>query len=195
MAMNVTQLLSRAADGDTSSFTSLLAVVYDELRAMAAGLLVQERPGHTLQATDLVHEAYLKLVDQRAVRYQDRAHFLAIAATAMRRILVDHARTRGRVKRGAGERASLDTQLLVAFEQKVDLLALDEAMTELASVSPEAARVVELRYFGGLSIEETAAALGISDSSVERHWRHGRAWLYRALEGEKPRAGEPRRGE
>src|SRR5262249_13221424 len=138
MAASVTQLLSQVADGDASAFDHLLPVVYDELRALAQALLASERPGHTLQATALVHEAYLKLVDRRTARYQDRAHFMAIAAQAMRRILVDHARTRRRVKRGAGQRVSLDTELLVAFEQTADLIALDEAMTELAAVFPEA---------------------------------------------------------
>ena len=182
MAADATQLLTRIADGDQFPVDRLLASVYEELRARAGALLAEERPDHTLSATALVHEAYLKLIDQRAARWQDRAHFCAIAARAMRRILVDHARTRKRIKRGAGRRASLDTELLVAFEQATDLLALDQAMSRLAAVNGIASRVVELRYFGGLTIKETAAVLDVSDSTVEHEWRYARAWLYRALE-------------
>ena len=188
MAAATTQLLTRIADGDQLAVDRLLPSVYEELRARAGALLAEERPDHTLSATALVHEAYLKLIDQRAARWQDRAHFCAIAAQAMRRILVDHARTRKRIKRGAGRRASLDTELLVAFEQATDLLALDQAMRRLAAVNGIASRVVELRYFGGLTIKETAAVLDVSDSTVEREWRYARAWLYRTLEA----PGDPR---
>ena len=159
-----------------------MAPVYDELRSRAAALLARERPGHTLSATALVHEAYLKLIDQKAAKWQDHAHFCAVAAGAMRRILVDHARSRNRVKRGGGQRISLDTQLVVAFEQSVDLLPLDEALVRLESINADAARVVELRYFAGMTIDETALVMGVSNSTVEREWRYARAWLYRTLE-------------
>ncbi|MEE9253750.1 MAG: sigma-70 family RNA polymerase sigma factor [Pseudomonadales bacterium] len=189
MPDDATQLLARVTDGDRAAVDHLLPAVYDELRARAGALMASERPDHTLSATALVHEAYLKLIDQRAARWQDRAHFCAVAAQAMRRILVDHARTRKRVKRGAGRRVSLDTELFIAFEQTTDLLALDDAMNTLAAVNEQASRVVELRYFGGLTIEQTAIVLGVSDSTVEREWRYARAWLYRVL-GE---AGDSRR--
>jgi RNA polymerase sigma factor (TIGR02999 family) len=182
MAAATTQLLTRIADGDELAVDRLLPSVYEELRATAGALLAQERSDHTLSATALVHEAYLKLIDQRAARWQDRAHFCAIAAQAMRRILVDHARTRKRIKRGAGRRVSLETELVVAFEQATDLMALDQAMNKLAVVNDSASRVVELRYFGGMTINETAVVLDVSDSTVEREWRYARAWLYRTLE-------------
>jgi RNA polymerase sigma factor (TIGR02999 family) len=156
--------------------------VYTELRRLAGGLLGHERPDHTLQATALVHEAYLKLADQNRAAWADRAHFLAVAAQAMRRILVDHARARGRIKRGPSDKASLDDDLVVAPEPAMDLVALDDALNRLAAVNSDAARVVELRYFGGLTIEETATVLRVSDSTVEREWRYARAWLYRALD-------------
>ena len=181
MSANATQLLTRLADGERSALDQLLPTVYDELRARAGALLAQERPDHTLSATALVHEAYLKLIDQHAARWQDRAHFCAVAAQAMRRILVDHARARKRIKRGQGRRGTLDTELLIAFEQTADLVALDEAMAMLETVNADATRVVELRYFGGLTIEQTALVLGVSDSTVERQWRYARAWLYREI--------------
>lgn len=187
MADDATQLLTRVTNGDRAAIDQLLPSVYDELRARAGALLAAERPDHSLSATALVHEAYLKLIDQRAARWQDRAHFCAVAAQAMRRILVDHARTRKRIKRGAGRRVSLDTELLVTFEPTTDLVALDQAMNMLAAVSETAQRVVELRYFGGLTIQETAVILDVSDSTIEREWRYARAWLYRALEPEDSR--------
>jgi RNA polymerase sigma factor (TIGR02999 family) len=158
--------------------------VYEELRVLALSLLAREPPGQTLQATALVHEAYLKLVDQRSARLNDRAHFLAVAARAMRRILVDHARNRQCAKRDGGHRVSLESQLVIASEQDGDLLALDEAMTRLEAINPTAARVIELRYFGALTIEEAATALNLSDSTIERHWRYARAWLFRSLSGQ-----------
>ncbi len=168
----------RDGEGEVDHYAG---TVYDELRMLAAALLDQERPSHTLQATALVHEAYLKLVDQRHASFRDRVHFLAVAAQAMRRILIDHARGRGRIKRGSLQKISLDSKLVVAFEQTVDLVSLDDALNTLTSVNADAARVVELRYFGGLTIEETAAVLGVSDTTVEREWRYARAWLYRTL--------------
>lgn len=185
MPDDVTQLLQAISDGRDSGVNELLPLVYHELRRLAENFLEAERSDHTLQATALVHEAYLKLVDQHSARWQDRAHFFAVAAQAMRRILVDHARTHGRVKRGGGlERLSLDGQAELALEPGVDLVALDDALQRLSDVSPESIRVVELRYFGGMTIDEAAAALGVSTSTVEREWRYARAWLYRELGGE-----------
>jgi RNA polymerase sigma-70 factor, ECF subfamily len=181
VAEGVTQLLARLAEGEPGAIDRLLPSVYGELRAMAAGILAGERAGHTLEATALVHEAYLKLVDQTQARWHDRAHFLAVAAEAMRRILVDHARGRARQKRGAGGRVCLDTALTLPAAEEIDLVALDEALGRLAGVSKDAARVVELRYFGGMTIREAAAVMGVSDSTVEREWRYARAWLHRAL--------------
>jgi RNA polymerase sigma factor (TIGR02999 family) len=176
-------MLCEARGGDRAAFDRLLPLVYDELRRLAQARLRAERPDHTLQATALAHEVYLKLIDQSRVAWRDRAHFFAIAARAIRRILVDHARTRHREKRGGGARKlSLDEALTVpAAAPDTDLLALDEALERLASVEPEKAAVVELRFFGGLTAEETAEALGISLSTVERYWRYARAWLYDAL--------------
>jgi RNA polymerase sigma factor (TIGR02999 family) len=181
MADGVTQLLTRVSAGDASALAGLLDSVYGELRTLAQSFLQQERKGHTLQATALVHEAYLKLVDQSQVRWQDRAHFCAAAAQAMRRILIDHARARNRRKRRSGRKLSLDTALVIAYEQDVDLLALEDALTELTARNPVAARVVELRFFGGLTIEEAAEVIGVSPSTVENEWRYARALLYRKL--------------
>jgi len=179
-----TQLLAAASDGDRRAVDRLLPLVYDELRAMAAEMMNRERPGHTLQPTALVHEAYLKLVDQKEARWRSRAHFFAVAAVALRRILVDHARARGRAKRGGGEpKLPLDERLAAAYERAVDLVALDEALEGLAASHPRHARVVELRFFGGLTIDETAQLLGVSPSTVEREWRYARARLFRALSG------------
>lgn len=179
-----TQLLMAVADGHESAVNKLLPLVYDELRKLADGMLRGERPNHTLQATALVHEVYLKLVDQRAARWKDRAHFFAVAAQAMRRILVDHARTRKREKRGGPrEKVSLETAAVLAYEQNIDLLALDEALNKLATESPQTLRVVEMRYFGGLTIEETAAVLESSVRTINREWRYGCTWLYQELGG------------
>src|SRR5262245_25807991 len=186
MADGITQLLTRASKGDQTAVARLLESVYGELRALAQSFLQQERKGHTLQATALVHEAYLKLVDQSQVRWQDRAHFCAAAAQAMRHILIDHARSRKRQKRGAGNKLSLDTALVLAYEQDVDLLSLEDALTQLASRNPTAARVVELRFFGGLTIQEAAEVIGVSESTVESEWRYARAWLYRKLAEDEP---------
>lgn len=194
MSEGVTAMLVRVADGDEGALNELLPSIYAELRALAQHLLEGERTGHTLQATALVHEAYLKMIDQRQARWQDRAHFFALAAQAMRRILIDHARTRHRGKRG-GEavKLSLDTQLVVQYEQTIDLLALDDALSRLMEVHPSAARVIELRFFGGLTIDQSAVVMGVSDSSIEREWRLGRAWLYRALGEEDVHDGRPER--
>lgn len=154
--------------------------VYDELRRIAAHLLRREPAGHTLQPTALVHEAYLRMIDQTRVDWQNRAHFFAIASQMLRRVLVDHARAKHRAKRGSG-RVVLSLQEVPVPARDVDVVALDEALTELARIDPQQARIVELRYFTGVSIEETAATLGVSPATVKRDWTVARAWLYRRL--------------
>ncbi len=181
----VTQLLVKWGEGDADALDRLFPLVYGELRRQARRHLRRERVGHTLQATALIHEAYVRLVDQRSVRWQNRAHFFAISAQLMRRILVDHSRGRHRAKRGgSAARVPLEDVLLVAAGQlDVDVLALDEALTRLAALEPRQAQVVELRFFGGLSIEETAAALGVSPATVKNDWNFAKAWLRREMSG------------
>ena len=174
---DVTQLLLAWSNGDRDALEDLLPVVYGELRHIAARYFLHERPGHTLQATGLVHEAYFKLVDQQRVRWQNRAQFFGVAAQLMRRILVDHARKRHAVKRDGGVQITLDDGVASAAARNLDLLALDGALDELMALDPRAARVVEMRFFGGLSIEEAAFALGLSSATVEREWATARAWL------------------
>ncbi len=183
----VTGLLARLADGEIGARDDLLALVYDELRGVAASQLAQERAGHTLQPTALVHEVYLKLVGQNAARIEGRAQFFALAARAMRQILVDHARTRGRLKRGGGAaRLALDDNQPTPAELSIpDLLAIDEALEKLALLDERKARLVELRFFAGLSAEEAAEALGIARSTAAEDWRFTKAWLRRELEGER----------
>jgi RNA polymerase sigma factor (TIGR02999 family) len=184
MPHDVTQLLHAITDGHKSGVNELLPLVYDELRRLAESFLSHERPDHTLSATALVHEAYLKLVDQTSARWQDRAHFFAVASQAMRRILVDHARAQARLKRGGAlQRVTLDGQAELASKPDTDLVALDDALNRLADTSPDSIRVVEMRYFGGMTIDETAAALGLSTATIEREWRYARAWLFRELAG------------
>jgi RNA polymerase sigma-70 factor (ECF subfamily) len=183
----VTELLSQYRAGRREALDQLVPVVYGELRAIAARYLRGEWAGHTLQPTALVHEAYMRLVDQREVEWQNRAHFFGVAAQIMRRLLVDHARGRNRRKRGGG-------LLMVPLEENdvagpapdegLDLVALDDALERLTALSPQQARIVELRYFGGLSIEETAEVLGVSTMTVKRGWAMARAWLHRELSGE-----------
>jgi RNA polymerase sigma factor (TIGR02999 family) len=186
-APGITQLLREWSDGKGQEvLDELMPLVYEELRRQAARYLRRERAGHTLQTTALINEAYLKLVDQRQVRWQNRAHFFAIAAQAMRRILVDYARERNREKRGGANREDLPLEeatlfLPAAAEKSVDLVALDEALTRLAQFDPRQARVVELRYFSGLSIDETAEVLGVSNPTVRRDWSLARAWLHGQL--------------
>jgi RNA polymerase sigma-70 factor (ECF subfamily) len=164
---------------------SLLPIVYQELRRLAAGYLRRERPGQTLQPTGLVHEAYLRLMKDRQDRWQNRAHFCAIAANAMRQILIERARARGALKRGGAQpRVTLDEALVAGGEQSFDILALDRALEKLAAIDAEQARLVELRFFGGLTVEETAEAMAISPATVKRHWAVARAWLARELEGD-----------
>jgi len=178
----VTQLLVDWQNGSPEALERLMPLVYGELRAIAGRYLSRERADHTLQSTSLVHEAYFKLVDQRRVQWQNRAHFLGIAAQLMRRILVDHARRRDAEKRGGPQVClTLDERLAWAKKPDVDLLAIDEALDRLAAIDEQQARVVELRFFSGLTVEETAAALGISPKTVKRDWSVARAWLKREI--------------
>jgi len=178
----VTRLLKDWSEGRQEALDRLLPQIYAELRRLAASYLRRERPDHTLQPTALVHEAFIRLVDQRAVRWQNRAHFFGIAAQAMRRILVDHARAHAADKRGAGERAvSIDEALVTIGAPNVDLLALDEVLTRLAAIDAQQSRVVELRYFGGLTMEETAEVMNVSPATVGREWTLAKAWMYAEL--------------
>ena len=175
-------MLQQWSDGRSEALDLLLPAIYGELKQLAGNYLRRERRDHTLQATALVHEAFLKLVDQRDVRWQNRAHFFGIAAQMMRRILVDHARAHAASKRGSGARPlSLDEALVVAPASNVDLLALDEALTRLGALDPQQSRVVELRFFGGLTMDETAKVLDISPATVGREWTLAKAWLYAEL--------------
>ena len=179
----ITQMLREWSGGRREAMDKLMPLVYAELHRQAARYLRRENKGHTLQTTALIHETYLKLIDQREVEWQNRAHFFAIAAQAMRRIMVDYARTKRREKRGGDdEKLPLEAALTVAAdESSVDLIALDEALTRLAEIDSEQARLVELRYFSGLSLEETAEALHISRATAAREWNVARAWLRREL--------------
>ena len=184
LSHNITHLLKEWSAGDRQALDRLTPLVYEELRHQAARYLRRERPDHTLQTTALIHEAYLRLIDAKDVNWQSRAHFFAIAANLMRRILVEHARRRDADKRGGSQvRVQLDEALAVANEADVDLLAIDEALDRLAAIDPQQARVVELRFFSGLSVEETAAALGVSPKTVKRDWSVARAWLRREIGG------------
>lgn len=182
---DLTHLLVAARDGDSRAADRLLPQVYGELRILAETMLRQERPDHTLQATALVHEAYLKLVDQTRAQWRDRAHFFAVAAQALRRILVDHARARDRKKRGHGRvRVPLQDDLAVFYERQVDLCALDEALRHLEAKHPEHARIVEMRFFAGLTVDEVASVLDVTARTVAYKWRFARAWLRQALSEE-----------
>lgn len=182
-AAKLTTLLNHAGVGDSHASAELLPLIYGQLRALASHKMQQERPDLTLQATSLVHEAYLRLVDTDKVqRWENRWHFFAAAAEAMRRILVDSARRKGRLKRGGGQqRVDLETLALTVHDPPDELVALDEALTQLAHDHPEKARLVNLRYFGGLTHEDAAQAIGISTSTADRHWAFARAWLYRRM--------------
>lgn len=181
-SQDATVLLRSTATGDPTAPAALLPLVYEELRGLAAAYLAGERPDHTLQATALVHEAYLRLVDQTRADWKDRAHFRAVAATVMRRILIDHARSRGRQKRQAGgQRLSFEAALAISAEPNEDLLTIDEALTRLAERDARKARVVELRFFGGLGVDETATVLGVSDRTVKNDWSFAKAWLLREI--------------
>ena len=184
----VTELLRAWSDGDEGALERLMPLVEAELRRLARGYMGRERRGHTLQVTALVNEAFLRLTDARRLRWQDRAHFLGISARLMRRVLVDHARARGYQKRGGGaQRVTLDDALVVSPEpalDRVDLVALDRALEALAAVDARKSRVIELRFFGGLSVEETADVLHVSADTVKRDWRLAKLWLLRELEGD-----------
>ena len=181
----ITKLLIDWRNGDRTALDRLVPIVYGELRRLAGHYMRRQRPGHTLQTSALINEAYLRLVEHKGMRWQNRAHFYAVAAQAMRRILVDHARGRRCAKRGGGLRVSLDGAAVLAEArndaQAAELLALDEALTALAELDPRKVRVVELRYFGGLSVEETAEALEVSEATVMREWRSAKGWLLRAI--------------
>lgn len=178
---DVTELLLASQEGSPGAVDRLLPLVYDELKALAAGYLRAERAEHTLQTTGLVHEAYLRLVDQRRTTWQNRAHFFGIAAQAMRRILVDHARRRRARKRDGGIPVTLDDNLGGPSNDAEELLAVDAALARLQTLDPRQARLVELRYFAGFTIEETAEALQISPATVKRDWLSAKAWLQREL--------------
>jgi RNA polymerase sigma factor (TIGR02999 family) len=181
----VTALLRAWGDGDDGALEQLTPLVEAELRRLARGYMRRERRDHTLQTTALVNEAFLRLTDARRVRWQDRAHFLGISARLMRRVLVDHARSRGYRKRGGGaQRVTLNEGLVTSPEPAVDVLALDRALEALAAVDARKSRVIELRFFGGLSVEETAEVLHVSADTVKRDWRLAKLWLLRELEGE-----------
>src|SRR5262249_51907867 len=180
----VTQLLRAWSDGDDAALDRLIPIVEAELRRLARGYMGRERPDHTLQVTALVNEAFLRLTDARRLRWQDRAHFLGVTARLMRRVLVDHARARGYEKRGGGlKKVALDEGVAVSPELAFNVLALDRALETLAAVDPRKARVIELRFFGGLSVDETAEVLQVSPDTVKRDWRLARLWLLREMEG------------
>jgi RNA polymerase sigma factor (TIGR02999 family) len=177
----VSELLVRWKAGDQEALEALVPLVYKELRDIARRHLQRERPGHTLQSAALVHEAYLRLLDQRPFDTDNRAHFLAVASRLMRQILVDHARTHGAAKRGADRRVELDTSLVLPQVRSTDVVALDDALKDLANLDEQQGRIVELRFFGGLSTEEIADVLGISPSTVKRDWNMAKAWLTRQM--------------
>jgi RNA polymerase sigma factor (TIGR02999 family) len=180
---DISVLLRAWSDGDQSALERLTPIVYDELRRLARRYMKRERPGHSLQTAALVNEAYMRLVDYERMQWQNRAHFFAVSSQLMRRILVDHAR-RHNLKRGGGvQHVSLDEAAVVGGDQDADLVALDNAMNALLRIDPRKVQVVEMRFFGGLSVEETAEVLKVSTITVKRDWRAARAWLYRELTG------------
>jgi RNA polymerase sigma-70 factor, ECF subfamily len=178
----ISQLLAAWGDGDQEALGELTPLVYEELRRLAHHYMSRERPGHTFQTTALVHEAYLRLVDQKETHWQNRAHFFGIAAQLMRRILVDHARSHARAKRGGGaHNEPLNEAAVLSPERGADVVALDDALKRLAEIDPRKCRVVELRYFGGLTVEETAEVLKVSPITVKRDWSVAKAWLHREI--------------
>jgi len=179
---SITELLIEWRDGDETALNDLMPLVYEEMRRLARYYMRRERPGHTLQTAALVNEAYIRLVDHRSMRWQNRAHFYAVAAQAMRRILIDHARSRRYAKRGGGaQMVQLDEAAGVFQKQAEDLIALDDALSDLAALDPRKGQIVEMRYFGGMSVEETATVLGVSAVTVMREWSTAKAWLLRAI--------------
>jgi len=182
-ANDISRLLRAWSEGDQSAVQGLTAIVYEELRRLAHYYMQRERPGHTLQTTALVNEAYIRLVDYKRMQWQDRAHFFAVAAQVMRRILVDHARSHN-IKRGAGvPHVTLDDVAVVSGDRTGDLVALDDAMNALARLDPRKVQIIEMRFFGGLSLEETAEVLKVSTATVRRDWSIAKFWLYRELGG------------
>ena len=182
---DVTGLLLDWNNGDRKALDHLMPLVYGELRRLAGRYMRSENVGHTLQPTALVHDAYLRLVDQTRVNWQNRAQFFGVAATVIRRLLVDHARTRHRLKRGGGAlKVTLSPDVAAPESRNFNLVALDDALERLAAMDAQQSRIIELRFFGGLSIEETAEALGISPATVKREWAMARAWLYREMENQ-----------
>lgn len=180
---DITNMLDAAATGDRAAVDRLFPLVYDELRRMARSALGREAPGHTLQATALVHEVYVRMIDQHRVRWQNRAHFVAIASHALRRILVDHARRKKSRKRG-GDQLRVDIDVVATVTpgtDDIELIALDRALDRLAGEHPEKTRVVEMRFFGGMSHEDIASVMDVSVRTIERHWQFARAWLFREL--------------
>jgi len=185
----VSKLLLNWGQGDQGAREALIPLVYDELRRLARRYLRRERPDHTLQSAALVNEAYLRLVRQDQPQWQNRAHFFGVAAQLMRHILVDHARNRAAAKRGAGApRLTLDPDVALPQARDVDLVALDDALNQLAALDPQQSRLVELRFFGGLSIEETSVVLGVSPATVKREWATARAWLQREMRNKETSA-------
>jgi RNA polymerase sigma factor (TIGR02999 family) len=183
----ITQLLINWRDGDKAALDQLMPLVYEELRRLARGFMGRERNNHTLQTSALINEAFLKLVDQDETNWQNRAHFFAVSAQIMRHILIDHARSYGYEKRGAGaQRLGLDDVKVFSEGRAGELVALDDALTKLAAIDPRKSRLVELRFFGGLNIEETAEVMNLSPTTVQREWRAAKAWLQRFIKGENP---------
>ena len=187
LSKQVSELLANWNNGDAEAREALMPLVYNELRKLAASHLRRERSDHTLQPTALVHEVYLRLADQKNVQWQDKTHFFGVAAQLMRRILVDHARSHIADKRGSGvAKVSLNEAIAMSRERPAELLALDESLTQLASTDPQQSRIVELRVFGGLTIEQTAEILGISPATVKRDWTLAKAWLLREIHKAEP---------
>ncbi len=182
-----TRLLIDWTNGNREAAAGLMPLVYEELRQLARGYLQRERADHTLQATGLVHEAYLRLVDQGTTTWQNRAHFFGVAAQLMRRILVDHARRHRRGKRGGAlDKVEFDEALALSVSRDLNVIALDDALQDLATLNPQHSQIVELRFFGGMTIEEVAEVLDVSPRTVQREWRMARAWLRRQISAEKP---------
>lgn len=177
----VTRLLGKLAEGDSEASARLIALVYGELRAIAGRCMRRERPEHTLQATVLVHEAYMRLAGQDGIQWQSRAHFFGIAARVMRRVLLDYAREHRAKKRSGGARVTFEDGLVVSQDHLEDVLILDECMQKLAAVDPRQSQLVELRFFAGLTVEETAEVMSISTATVKREWSHAKAWLIREM--------------
>ena len=180
---NITELILAWGNGDKEAIDQLVPLIYEELHRLAARYMRREHPGHTLQTTALVNEAYCKLIDQKNVQWQNRAHFFGIAAQAMRRILVDHARSRLRLKRGgAVNKISLDESALIPQPEMKELISLDDALTRLGEFDPQKSRIVEMKFFGGLSMEEIAEVEKVSKSTIEREWRKAKAWLHHEVQ-------------